>query len=225
MRRRILYCAVLAAPLALAGCERVAPPLPDGNTVTFSEGGLAEFDPSAALTPLRDAALQLREDQDAVIASIAEHPEAFLAGAPPTEVLNEAELVFFGAGRLFELAGWYADAVERGQTELRPRVAWAYERVGLHNEALEQARLAVDERPNDAQAWFVLGFVLGQAESADDVLLTTIRDAFAKAIELDPRFVGPSGVTANDLRQQVMEIDRALVGVATPRPNPHQSGQ
>lgn len=212
---------VLCAALGAAGCERVEPPFPDGITVDFRTADPSSTqlaDPGAALAPLLAPPAPLREDQEEVIATIAANPEGFLRVRPPTEVLNEAELVFFAAGRLFELAAWYADAVERGVVDLRARSAWAYERAGLHSEALRQARTCVDERPEDAECWFVLGFVLGQSTESNDAALREIRDAFAKAVELDPEFSGPSNVSAAELRRQVRDIDARLGGGVA---NPH----
>lgn len=202
----------LLAALACAACDTDPPaPATTGTYVAFSQG--TTMPPLVFEDRTRPPSVdELREDQRAALDRIAENPQAFLAGGPPTAVLNEAELVFFAAGRLFELMGYYDDAVSSGDTRFRARLAWTLERSGLHSRALRESATAVEERPEDAEAWFVRGFILGQADEATVPLLREIRDCYARSIELDPAFVGPSDVDAAALRTQIAEIDAALVG-------------
>lgn len=218
--------ALVIALAILAGCtSEQGPPHPDGVTLVFGEGDPGAFDPSAALDDLAGADVQLREDQQAIIDTIAAHPQRFLAGGPTTAVLNEAELVFLGAGRIYELAGWMVDAVEGGDTGWRPRAAWTLERAGLHTKALRYAEIAVEEHPDDAEAWFVLGYILGQADDADEDTLRRVGEAFEEAIDLDPDFAGPGNVRAPELRRQVREINASLRLREPSTPPPHPNTQ
>lgn len=208
--RSLLLAAVATG--TLGACDTDPPePATTGTYVSFAEGTVM---PPLAFEDRTHppSSEDLREDQQAALARIAENPAAFLAGGPPTAVLNEAELVFFAAGRLTELMGYYDDAVSGGDTRFRARLAWTLERSGLHSRAQRESARAVEERPNDAEAWFVRGFILGQADEATVPLLREIRDCYARAIELEPAFVGPSDVDAAALRTQIAEIDAALVG-------------
>ncbi len=197
---------------ALTACT-VDPPPPatSGTYIDFHEStDLAALRAPVADTPplLED----LREDQRDALERILDAPDVFFARRPPTPVLNEAELVFLAAGRVFELTEMYDDAVQGGITTLRPRLAWMLERTGLHSRALSESARAVEELPEDAEAWFVRGFVLGQQDEATVELLREIRECYAQTVALDPAFVGPSDVTATDIRAQVQGIDRALEG-------------
>jgi hypothetical protein len=177
---------------ATFGASPVERPVPDGWAAAFERTDVGSA--------------QHREIADRIAAD----PEAFLRTVPPVAVLNEAELVFFATGRLCELGGYYRAAVARGVEALRPRLAWVDERCGLPASALRHAEAAVQATPTSADAWFVLGFVLGQSEQADRALLERVRDAYARAVTLDPTYLGPTGVTAAELRSQVAQIDEAL---------------
>ena len=207
--------AAVAALALVAGCEQRLPPMPPGVSVDFRADEPTAFDPSAALQPLLAPPPELASEQARLLAEIRQSPDRFLRVRPPTAVLNEAELVFFAAGHTLELMTFYAEAVDRGVVDLRPRLAWLLERGGLHDAALAAAETAVRERPEDAEAHFVLGFVLGQSDTAGPELLRRIGIEYARATELEPDFVGPGGVTAAELRRQVAEIDARL---GTPRP-------
>ncbi|MFT6396493.1 MAG: tetratricopeptide (TPR) repeat protein, partial [Bradymonadia bacterium] len=151
---------LLIPSLLLIAC---APDDVPAETYLFSEGPLSEFNLSVYVDEISTRP-ELDAEKRAIIDQIVTAPEEFLTQRPPTAVLNEAELVFFAAGRTFELLEFYAAAVERGVEEMRPRRAWLLERLGLHEEALAQARQAIDVSPESAEAHFVLGFVLGQSE-------------------------------------------------------------
>lgn len=197
---------ILSFSLILVAC---APGDVPPNTHLFSEAPLSEFNAGTYVDELT-ARPELDADKTAVLNQIVAAPEEFLSQRPPTAVLNEAELVFFAAGRTFELLDHYAAAVERGVENMRPRRAWLLERLGLHDEALAEARLAVANAPQAAEAHFVLGFVLGQSEEADRALLVEIRDAYRRAVALQPEFLGPSGVSAAEVLEQVRAIDSSL---------------
>jgi len=149
-------------------------------------------------------------EPEALLDQIASDPERFLAQRPPTAVLNEAELVFFVSGRIFQLADLYRDAVDRGVIDLLPRLAWVMERAGLHTAAMARAEEAVERLPDNAEAHFVHAYLLGQSETSDRAQLARIRSGFSRALELDPAFVGPSDVSAARVRAQVRELDRQL---------------
>ncbi len=196
---------VLAAVLLSACAPDDVPP----GTYLFADGPLSNFAANAYVDQLSQRP-DLDPEKRAVVEQIVAAPEEFLTQRPPTSVLNEAELVFFAAGRSFELLDFYAAAVERGVEDMRPRRAWLLERLGLHDEALSEARQAVRDLPQSAEAHFVLGFVLGQSEEADRALLSEIRDSYRRAVSLDPEFLGPSGVTAPEVLEQVRAIESSL---------------
>lgn len=198
------------ASLLLACDLNPEPHSPNAGEIVFHRSGSAAADPQRVLAPFLVPPAVADPEQRDILDRISTDPAAFFGRNPPAPVLNEAELVYFAAGRTFELADHYRAAVDAGVTALRPRLAWTYQRLGLDSAALAQAQRAVDEQPSSADAWFVLGFTLGQSETADDALLSRVRDAYAKALELDDAYVGPSGVSAADLAEQVRRIDAAL---------------
>ena len=207
-----LRCLVLAFGVLL-GCAPDLPPPSGGAYLAFDEVSAADIEAALSIDPpTTTPEAELRPDQQQALERIVADPSAFFARRPPTPVLNEAELVFAAGGRLFELTGLYGEAVERGVTELRPRLAWMLERIGLHGRALAESQQAIDEHPDDAEAWFVRGYVLGQSDEASTELLRAIRDAYERAYTLDPEFLGPSDVTAAELRAQVQQIDASLGG-------------
>ena len=192
--------------LALTGCDAASA---TPGAFLFSELPASEYDEAEFVEAISQRPA-LSEAQEALIQQITSDPSAFLARRPPTEVLNEAELVFFAGGRTFELLYFYSDAVDSGVEALRCRKAWLLERAGLQDEALAEARLAVSRSPELAEAYFVLGYVLGQSDEADRMLLVEIRDAYHRAVTLDPSFVGPSNVDASDVLEQVRAIDSTI---------------
>jgi len=166
-------------------------------------------DPALALQPWSTDAVEPSARHLELLGQIRDQGDGFFAATPPPAVLNEVELVFFLDGATAELADAYLRVVEsEGEASaLRPRLAWLYQRLGLETSALAQARISVDARPTDAQAWFILGFILGQGEDPSTETLAEIRDAFSMALHLDPAFEGPGGVTAATLRQQVERLN------------------
>lgn len=197
---------VLLAASFLLGCAS-EPPV--AGAILFEGGTLPGAEGESFVQEISERP-ELSAQQEAVIQQIVDGPEGFFDRAPPAEVLNETELVFFAAGRIFELLDFYADAVDRGVEALRPRKAWLLERGGLHDAALAEARIAVQRAPESADAHFVLGYVLGQSDEADTALLREIRDAYRATVTLDPDYVGPSDVQVNDVLEQVRALDAAL---------------
>lgn len=208
---RSLVIAALAA-LAAVACEH-----PHRDAVPV---GYVELNPFAPVGPPAEAALlpllaepePLDAERQRLLDRVLEDPAGFLAGPPPVAVLNEAELVFFAAGRSFELADLYLEQVERDGVgaPLRSRLAWLYQRLGQETAALRVSEQAVRERPRDPQAVFVHAFVRGQRETASEALIAEVLAGYERVLELDPAFVGPGGVTANDLRAQVDQFRQAL---------------
>ena len=203
MNRANYLCAMT---LVLTAC---APDLGVPGAYFFSKGAPSDYDETAFVDSISERPT-LSEAQESLMETITDDPVQFLSRRPPTEVLNEAELVFFAAGRTGELLHLYSDAVDAGTETLRCRKAWLLERIGLHEEALVDARFAVRNSPEFAEAHFVLGFVLGQSDDADRDLLIEIRDAYRRSVTLDPGFVGPSDVGAPEVLEQVRAIDSAI---------------
>jgi tetratricopeptide (TPR) repeat protein len=174
------------------------------------------FEPAGAPTHLAMASLlappaPLDASRQALLDRVLADPQAFFANGPSTEVLNETELVFFAAGRSFELADLYLEQVEReaaaGPTQVR--LAWLYQRLGLRDAALRLAGTALDARPDDPAAQFVDAFVKGQQAPLEPSDVEAVRRGYERVLILDPQFRGPGGVTAADLREQVSAIAAA----------------
>lgn len=198
---------LITVPLALA-MAACAPPWPEsGHVAEVRTDGrpVATMDPELALAPWADPGVEPSDRHRELLGQIRDQGDDFFAAHPPPAVLNEVELVFFLDGATTELADTYLRVVESqgDASPLRPRLAWLYQRLGLATAAEREARASVEHLPADAQAWFILGFILGQAEDPSTETLVEIRDAFARALQLDPGFEGPGGVTAATLRQQV----------------------
>ncbi len=178
-----------------------------GASIAFDAPVAPRLVPDEAIAPLRPDADRATPEQAALIERIVEAGDDFFQRQPDATVLDETELVFFSVGRIADLVDLYRQRVDNGDERLRPRLAWLYQRLGLFTAAIEQSDLARQNTPDAAEAWFVYGFVLGQASEGDRESLRVVRDAYARAVELDPAFVGPGGVTAASLRRQVSDLD------------------
>lgn len=165
-----------------------------------------------ALAPLLAPTAPLDASRQALLDRVLEDPQAFFANGPSTAVLNETELVFFAAGRSFELADLYLDEVERqGEASpIRVRLAWLYQRLGQRDAATREAAAALAARPNDPAAHFVDAFVLGQRSELDEQGVQAVLEGYERVLALDPQFRGPGGVTAADLREQVQAFQTAV---------------
>lgn len=156
-------------------------------------------------TQLPDQALQ-------VVELVREQGVRLLDQPPPRGYLDEIEISFFATGRSLELADLYLEAVERAGEGawMRPRLAWMYERLGLHTAAEREAQQALAELPQSAEAHFVMGFILGQDEAAGDEKLSEVLTHFREALALDPRLLAPGGVTSSDLRREIEALEARL---------------
>jgi tetratricopeptide (TPR) repeat protein len=194
-------CAPDLAPEQWAGVEELGGP--------FSQ----PIDPWRAVAPFQPVQQPLPADQQEIIDRIVERSDAFFDREPPAAVLEEAELIFFAARRTHELADLYRAAADRQgpASWVRPRYAWLLERLGLSDAARREIAVAVEARPTDPQAHFVRGLILARTARGDDeARLRELRDAFERVLELDPNFVGVSGLNADDIREQLAELDRLL---------------
>lgn len=207
-----LLLALLLAALVLAA-SACAPDLSEPGPAGFlplGHGMAPAPDPDlvrAAVTPPTDAALDQAQEIVALVAG--QGSRVFLAN-PPARHLNDIELAHFATGDVHALADAYLEAVEAGgnTSPMRPRLAWLYQRLGLIGEAHHHAELALAHRPDDPQALFVMGFLLGQDPNADDETLDRIVVLFERTLLRDPAFLGPGGVDAETLQREL----RALHG-------------
>ncbi|MCB9506759.1 MAG: tetratricopeptide repeat protein [Myxococcales bacterium] len=201
---------LMLAVALVAGCHDEPGAAPGHVRVTFGTPAAADLDLASVLAAHSAPPPPLGAEEQAILDQIVADPQMFFTRRPPAAVLNETELVFAAAGRAFELADHYKAAVDAGAVELRPRLAWIYERLGLHGAAVTEAERATAESPTSADAWFVMGFVLGQSEGADRALVERVRGAYARTLALDGGYLGPSGVTAADIREQISRLDAML---------------
>lgn len=200
-----LFLGSAGAPLA---CAPDASAPRQANAIDLSSGFARPMDSDAvraAVTPPTDAAPQQAQQ---VLALVRDQGVRVFLAEPPPEYLNEIELSFFAAGAVLELADLYLEAVEvAGEASpLRPRLAWLYQRLGLSAEALAHSERALRARPDDAQAHFVHGFLLGQDPDASDETLARVATHFERALALDAGFVGPGGVDAATLRRELRAL-------------------
>lgn len=150
-------------------------------------------------------------ETEAEIASLisARHVE-MLDDLPSDRVLAEAELVFLANGNLPELLGYYEEALERGLTEprLAARVAWLYQRLGQEDVALERARAALAESPDDAFAHFALAFTLGQQSDRFEDPFHDVILLLTRVFELEPGFEVAGVVSNQALRAELARLER-----------------
>jgi hypothetical protein len=137
----------------------------------------------------------------------------FFARKPPTRVMNEVELVFFSTGRVPELLDILKQSLnEPGRGWLLPRYAWLLGRMGQLTHARQQADLAVQQLPDDPDAWFVWAFAHGQEGADPSVSPAELQRAFERVIELAPDYRGPGDIDADRLRQQIEALRQATAG-------------
>jgi tetratricopeptide (TPR) repeat protein len=165
---------------------------------------------TVALALMRPPA-PLSDEEQTLLDTIVASPERFLDSGPPHAVLNQAELVFFAAGRSLELAPLYAAAVERqGQdSALRVRLALLLQRLGMFPSAEREARLAVQHRPADPDAHYVLGNLLAQGEDRSAGRLAEIAGHWERVFELAPDYEPLDGSRAEEVRERLQQV-RAL---------------
>jgi tetratricopeptide (TPR) repeat protein len=151
-------------------------------------------------------------DRDhAVVQQLVESRERFFDALPSDAILNEMELVFVATGRLHDLADLYREAIDRdpAHTSLRSRLAWLYQRLDRTTHAHEQTTLCLEERPDDARCHFVSAFLVAQLPDTPE-RLAQVRDSFQRVLQLDPAFIGPGGVSATEIREQIRLLDARI---------------
>ena len=73
-----------------------------------------------------------------------------------------------------------------------------------------EADLAVENRPQDAQAWFIRGAIY-LAEGGDDSPRQEIGlESLERTLELDPNFEGPDGTSAAEIAQETLRLRAAM---------------
>ena len=145
-----------------------------------------------------------------IAALIASRHVEMLDDLPSARVLAEAELVFLANGNLPDLLGYYEEALARGQTEprLAARVAWLYQRLGQEDVALQRARAALAESPDDAFANFALAFTLGQQSDRFEDPFHDVILLLTRVFELEPGFEVAGVVSNNALRAELARLER-----------------
>ena len=207
--RGLAWCAGLA--MLAGGCDVPSAGGSWPGAIRAGVDPVARLDPSAvrvAEAPQREVTEQLAQ----LANEIASRHEDVFRAAPPNDVIHEVELVFLQTGRIAELAGYYREAVERqGEgAPMRPRLAMMYQRLGQPELAEQQARRAVQERPEDPAAHFSLAFCLGQVSAQDSAVLPEVRDGLARALALDPGFSLGSSMTNAQIRMELARLEELL---------------
>ncbi len=205
----------LAAAIALAACasER-APERPAASTVVDAPM-VAPLPNDELMLAATAPSMTLTERQQGVLDEVRGLGAELFATRPPAPVFDEIELVYFVDGSSIELADRYLEAVQaQGQgASMRPRLAWLYHRLAMTSQARAQAEQAVRERPDDATAQFVYGFVHFDPNAHDPESIELVRNAFRRTLVLDSEFVGPGGVTADSLREELAALDAIAGGM------------
>lgn len=194
----------------LMGCrDALAPVRPAGAVSLEPWGHSAPAD--EVLVPWAQAS-GLTDRQRQALNEVRSSRERVFSSAPPNAVLDEIELIFFGDGATFELAGYYREAVDAqgAASALRPRLAWLYHWLGMTDPALQQANLAVEALPQDPQAWFIRGFVMARYAGASAGQLAQARLDLERALALDPLFVGPGGINAQEVRDEISAVSQRM---------------
>lgn len=127
---------------------------------------------------------------------------------PPQQVLDEAEMIFLRTGHLPELLAMYEEAAAQRNkpSPLDARIAWLYQRLGVDNLALEYARTAVQNSPEDPFAHFALAYVLGQqVERLADPYPEMIAH-LATVLQLAPDFQVTGVVERNQLQAEYLRL-------------------
>lgn len=203
---------VVAVALCLAGCREPLADVEPAGVVPLGPFAAPPAPETEALAVWQTPTTVLNERQQMALEQVRENAARIFASAPPVEVLDEIELVFFGAAATHELAAYYRAAADAGGPEaaIRPRLAWLYHWLGLTTSALEQAEIAVAGRPDDAQAVFVRGFVAARAAQNDPTRLRAALVDLQRTLELDAVFVGPGGFSVEAVREEIARVSALI---------------
>lgn len=157
------------------------------------------------LPPLTE---QERAQTDELIAEF--HRQAPRAAQRPAQgdELDAIEQIFLVSGRYLELVQIYEENVKNFGIDswMAPELAWAYMQIGDEIRAKELIGKLKEERGDEAQVWILAGtYDLSEAETSP-VAARRAREAFERALELEPEFAGFKGVDAGLLRNQIAEL-------------------
>lgn len=201
---------------ALAGC--------DGAAVQERPFGIALQPPihapwveppqaaSEEAAPSSDAERRQLEDTNKLLDEFGQRAPAAFMTEEAAAHLPGLERFYFATGRYLELVDIYRTAYDaHGPGHfVAPRLAWAYLTLGDDARASEVLDAAMQARPNDAWVHFTYGYMLGMRPTNDPEVGRAVYRAWSKALELDPAFVGPQGVTAERLRGRLEEMAKLL---------------
>jgi tetratricopeptide (TPR) repeat protein len=204
--------AVSALATLLLACSDT-PSLTPAGQVDLTRLPHGTVDVEQVSNALTRPAEPLDEEQERLIDAISQAPERFFDSLPPHPVLNEAELVYFSAGRSLELPLFYQDAIERQgeDSPMRIRLALILQRIGMYPAAEREARLALQFRPTDPDASYVLANVLAQAEDRSPARLEEIDQNWSRTLQLAPEYIPLDGTPLQEFQQRLSQV-RALRG-------------
>lgn len=204
----LLACSCADEPTLVPAGQVDLTRIPHEATVGTEQVRQALVRPAAALS----------EDEERLMAAISEAPERFFDSIPPHAVLNEAELVYFSAGRSLELPLLYQDAIERQgeRSPLRIRLALILQRIGMYPSAEREARLAAELLPDNPDAHYVLGNVMAQGEDRSPQALQQIADAWGRALEISPAYAPLDGTRPDEFQQRLQQVRAMLAAAGAP---------
>lgn len=208
----------LATALLMFSCAEEPALVPAGHVDLTQIPHAAEVDTELVRQALVRPSPPLSDDEERLIAAISEAPERFFDSLPPHAVLNEAELVYFSAGRSLELPLLYQDAIERQgeRSPMRIRLALILQRIGMYPSAEREARLAAELLPENPDALYVLGNVMAQAEDRSPEALQQIADAWGRVLQLAPDYAPLDGTPAAEFQQRVQQVRTMQSATGTP---------
>lgn len=196
---------------ALSGCDRTPEPVSPGASDLYAARG-NQWDPASFPVAAEPNSEALPPQYAEIIRQVEQRGDSMFRQAPPPAVLHELELVYFAAGRIFELADRYRSVVEQQGVShpMAARLAYLYARLGQQTAAEELARRVRDAQPEQPFAWFVYAFSFGQQESPSEETLREIERAFGKILALDPSFAMPGGISAPQIIEQRQALRERL---------------
>lgn len=167
---------------------------------------------------LIQAAPPASDEELNLVREIGARKDQMFATDPPQRVLDEAEMIFLRAGELPTLLGYYIEGAEqRGEpSPLDARIAWLYQRLGVENLALAQARYAVQTSPQDPFAHFALAYVLGQQASRYEDPYPEMIQELETVLQLAPDFQVVGVVERNQLESEYRRLRREHASALEP---------
>lgn len=203
--KKLLLASLVAISLIACRAPEGEERWPGSLRVNDEHSGQLQRDEMRLSAPAEDIA---GEEEYNIVREISARREQMFAADPPQQVLDEAEMIFLRTGQLPELLGYYEEALEAREepTPLLARSAWLYQRLGLEALALERARTAAEQLPDDPFAHFALAYVLGQQADRLGDPYPEIIDALALVLQISPDFQVTGVVERDQLESEYRRL-------------------